>query len=250
MKSFAEYFEIREADAIADAAVGAWRGMQGWSLRNKDQNELENQAIRALSAAINNLQQSDDPKLQALYNGGYARELYKIMQFIQGRNEKQRVKDPDFVEPTEPETAQEGFIGGAIGALGGGAIGGVPGAVMGGVAGHYAQKGFSYATSAMRKQNDLENQAIKAMQAVADRLKYEKGQKYHSGYVAILQGWIDRMKQMQKFNNQVQPSKIDPSSGYSLRRVLNKPKRGVPQIPQQQSTPSTPSTPRRDPRFT
>lgn len=252
MKSFIEYMEFREAeDAVYNTVRDTYRKYSGWKLRKADQGNLDTQAIASLQAVIDYMKKSDDAKIKGLYNGGYAGELYTLSQWFQGKEDPRYAQHAQDAQNAQ-NAQEEGFVGGAVGAAAGLAMGGIPGAVWGGIAGHYGQKAWNFATGPMRELNNLENQAMKALQAVVNRLNYEKGEKYHNGFAQRLQGWVTRMKEMQQFNNQPRKSEIAPKQGWTYKKVYNRPATPPSTRPRTATnapatnTPNTPNTPNTD----
>jgi len=217
MKSFAEYVEMRE---------GVLSQVRGYFNKgNQANNKLELDARNALKAVIKNLANSSDPKLKYLYSGGYAHELYKIRQFIIANRTQPQAQQ-------QPQQTQES-IGQAIGNWAG----------QGGLLGAAWNK--MTRSKEMVQHNELENKAIKALQALADRVNYEKGELYYSGYGSRIQWYVNWLKKAQAFNNTNMgvPDESPPEDYISYRRVQNPQLRSKrvsapgQQLPGQQQTP-------------
>jgi hypothetical protein len=193
---------------MREGVVGQVRG--AYRYYTQEQVKLELNARNALKTVIKNLAKSSDPKLKYLYTGGYAYELYKIRNFI-AKNRAQPQAQPQAQQQqpqAQPQTQES--IGQAIGNLVG----------SGGLLGGMWSKAMR--SKEMTQHNELENQAIKALQALADRVNYEKGEMYYSGYGSRIQWYVSWMKKAQAFNNTRNMGVSDetpPEEYTSYRRV-------------------------------
>jgi hypothetical protein len=270
MKSFAEYVEMKEG--IANVVRGAV------AYHKQDQRELEVMARRALHSVIENLRNSKDPKLKYLWSGGYAHELDQIINFLKSNRTQSKAQQKNTqAQQTQQGQAQQGqaqqtqqgqaqqtqqggfarlytqdldaayplvneSIGQAIGNWAG------SGGLLGGMWNKMTR------SKEMVQHNELENKAIQALQSLADRVNYEKGEMYYSGYGSRIQWYVNWLKKAQAFNN-TSSMGVDyesPPEGYVSYRRVNphlRSKRVYSAGQQLPASPSGYSGKGRDPRF-
>jgi hypothetical protein len=136
--------------------------------------------------------------LNALYNNGYAHQLWKFIDYV----EKRREPAPPEEEETE---AKEWTVGSALAGVGGAAAGalagGLPGALAGGYGTYKAANAWQSRSKDFNKHSQLEDKAIKALQALSDYISYEKGAEYYSEYAKWVQYYINWMQKAKEFIN-------------------------------------------------